>query len=97
MTSVYGQLACAVALGAAAVVVQRRSPGRRTMLATESGLLVCLGAGWVWVWQREMLTSPSVVAVWLVFTTPGLVAAALVALTTRTPPGAPQAVEAPPA
>ena len=73
----FGNLCAGVLLCCAAVVVHRRSADGRTFLAVTTGLVLALSAGWVWVWQRELLTDPSQLAVWLALTCPGPVAAAL--------------------
>lgn len=73
----FGNLVAAVLLCSAAVAVHRRSPDTRTFLAVTVILVLSLAAGWLWVWQRVLLTDASQLTVWLVLTCPGPVAAGL--------------------
>lgn len=73
-----GNVVTGVLLCSAAVAVFRNAPDGRTRLPITSGLLLGLAVGWAWVWQSELLTVPSVLALWVVLTGPSLVAHALV-------------------
>lgn len=78
-----GNVVTGVLLGSAAAAVFRNTRDGRTLLPLTSGLLLGLAAGWAWVWQRELLTDPSVLGLWIVLTVPGLVAHALVEASER--------------
>ena len=78
-----GNVVTGVLLGSAAVALSRNARDGRAQLPITSALLLGLAAGWAWVWQRELVTEPSVLGLWIVMTGPGLVAHALVQASER--------------
>ena len=67
-----------------ATSVARRSGGIGLLLAFDTALLVVLATGWAWVFQGDLLSDLSMLAVWTALSLPGI-AAALFTLLSRTP------------
>lgn len=72
--AVGGNLVCAVVLGSTSVRYYRGLPVRRGFVMTTSALLGALAAGWAWVYQGQLFTDASMLCVWVVLTTPALIA-----------------------
>lgn len=78
LVSGVGNLGAGVLLICAAMAVLRDSSGERSLLAICACVLVALGAGWVWVFQGNLLSDPSMLGMWALLTLPGPAAALVV-------------------
>lgn len=72
-----GNVAGIALFTAAASDVLRRRPGQRTLARACAVLQGVLAAGWVWVFQGELVSDRATLGPWLLMTLPGLVGCAI--------------------
>lgn len=70
----WGNLGCAVVLLTTAVSLYKGRLVTTGLVTTNSALLLALGLGWAWVFQGQLVTDATVLCLWLILTTPALIA-----------------------